>query len=120
MKKSRVVLLIAILVVLSWLLYFRPTKVEAEIPLAEVTYGGNTIKSESFIHFSGYKYRHLLKKSYFEGSVQIGETSFDLARVNLNHFDTLMGVDPISGDSIGYASTYLSSFFDEITLLVFH
>lgn len=112
-KKIVFVLLVALL-----MLYFNPVKIDVEIPLVEIAYGENDIKAQTFIRFSGSKYKRVFKKSYFEGTITIGDEVIKLARVNLNSFDLLTGVDSSTGDGKIFATAYVNASFDEVTLLV--
>ena len=113
--KKKVILIVVVILLMS---YFNPVKIDVDIPLVEVSYGDKDIKSETFIRFSGHKYKRIFKPSYFEGTVNIGDTEIELAKINLNGFDVLSGVER-SGYVKSFATAYVSSSFSEVTLLMF-
>ncbi len=114
MKKM---LLIVVLVALY--AYYNPIRIDREIPLVEVSYGKQGVISETQIHFSGSKYKRAFRDSYFVGTVSIGDTKIESARFNLNSLDVLGGRIDNSECANSFASIYVNSSFNEVTLLVF-
>jgi hypothetical protein len=114
--KKIIVLLLAI-VIIAW--YFIPVSVDKEVALAKVQYGNKEVASEVYIQFKGYKHRRLIKPSYFEGVVQVGETQIEMAYFNLDVMDSFGGVLDDSEDVRSYASIYVSHSFDAVSLFIY-
>ncbi len=117
-RNSIIVVVIAVILIIGY--YFFPIKVNQELSGIKYRLGDGSYSEEVKVSVDGYLSNGLLHKTYFQGTVKIGDKLLNKVILNLDKgSDGLLFLDESIGDFTNYGMIYASNNMKELTIMIY-